>query len=83
MRQLPHNGTYLFIRPAPTPTLGTPETETRDFFVSQLKMLSEQQTRKLKRSGTRPAQVIYIAAGLAEWDAHLKATRPKPTRLCG
>jgi squalene-hopene/tetraprenyl-beta-curcumene cyclase len=65
------NGTYLFIRPALTPTLGTPGTATRDFFVSQLKMLSEQQPRKLKRSGTRPAQVIYIAAGLAEWDAHV------------
>lgn len=65
------NGTYLFIRPALTPTLGTPGTETRDFFVSQLKTLSEQSARKLKRSGTRPAQVIYIAAGLAEWDAHV------------
>jgi squalene-hopene/tetraprenyl-beta-curcumene cyclase len=65
------NGTYLFIRPALTPMLGKPGTATRDFFVSQLKMLSEQETRKLKRSGTRPAQVIYIAAGLAEWDAHV------------
>ena len=65
------NGTYLFIRPALTPTLGTPGTATRDFFVSQLRMLSEQETRKLKRGGTRPAQVIYIAAGLAEWDAHV------------
>ena len=65
------NGTYLFIRPALTPTLGTPGTATREFFVSQLKMLSEPETRKLKRSGTRPAQVIYIAAGLAEWDAHV------------
>lgn len=65
------NGTYLFIRPALTPTLGTPLKETREFFVDQLESLSKIGARKMRRSGTRPAQVIYIAAGLAEWDAHV------------
>jgi len=65
------NGTYLFIRPSLTPTLGAPLAETRKFFVDQLSVLSKVGARKLRRSGTRPAQVIYIAAGLAEWDAHV------------
>ena len=65
------NGTYLFIRPALSRSLGAPSDDSREFFVSQLKTLSEVGSRKMKRSGTRPAQVIYIAAGLAEWDANL------------
>lgn len=65
------NGTYLFIRPALTPAIGAPLAETRKFFVDQLAVLSKVGARKLRRSGTRPAQVIYIAAGLAEWDAHV------------
>jgi len=65
------NGTYLFIRPALTPTLGAPAEGSREFFVSQLEVLSKVGGRKMRRSGTRPAQVIYIAAGLAEWDAHI------------
>ncbi|MGZ0163605.1 MAG: hypothetical protein ACKVII_06800 [Planctomycetales bacterium] len=65
------NGTYLFIRPALTATLGAPLEETRTFFVDQLEALSKLGARKMRRSGTRPAQVIYIAAGLAEWDAHV------------
>lgn len=65
------NGTYLFIRPALTPTLGAPLEGTRKFFVDQLETLSKLGARKLRRSGTRPAQVIYIAAGLAEWDVHV------------
>jgi len=65
------NGTYLFIRPALTSTLGAPLKETRQFFVDQLEILSKLGARKMRRSGTRPAQVIYIAAGLAEWDAHV------------
>jgi len=66
------NGTYLFIRPALTKALGPPSDTIRQFAVSQLKTLSEADTRKLRRSGTRPAEAIYIAAGLAEWDAHVR-----------
>lgn len=65
------NGTYLFIRPALKPTLGDPAASSREFFVSQLEVLNNVGARKMRRSGTRPAQVIYIAVGLAEWDAHI------------
>jgi squalene-hopene/tetraprenyl-beta-curcumene cyclase len=65
------NGSYLFIRPSLTKSLGQPTQQIRDFFVEQLVTLKKTEARKLKRSGTRPAQVIYIAAGLAEWDAHV------------
>ena len=65
------NGTYLFIRPALSKTLGKPKQETRDSFVSQLNTIKKTSPGRLKRSGTRPAQVVYIAAGLAEWDAHI------------
>ncbi|MEY2726876.1 MAG: hypothetical protein RLZZ458_2743 [Planctomycetota bacterium] len=64
------NGTYMTIRPALTPTLGAPNVANRAFFVDQLSKLREQPVDRLKQS-TRPAQVIYIAAGLAEWDAHV------------
>lgn len=53
----------------------------RSFFVEQLASLETVGARKLKRSGTRPAQVIYIAAGLAEWDAHVsKELSPETDR---
>jgi squalene-hopene/tetraprenyl-beta-curcumene cyclase len=58
------------IRPALSPTLGPPNEANRSFFVDQFSKLKEQPVDRLKQS-TRPAQVIYIAAGLAEWDAHV------------
>ncbi len=64
------NGTYMTIRPALSPTLGPPAEANRSFFVDQLSKLKEQPADRLRQS-TRPAQVIYIAAGLAEWDAHV------------
>lgn len=64
------NGTYLFIRPALSQSLGSPDEEIRCFFESQLASLRDMDRTKLK-GGTRPAQLIYIAAGLAEWDAHI------------
>lgn len=62
------NGTYMTIRPALTKSLGAPGEATRTFFLEQLTKLSTEPSEKLRES-TRPAQVIYIAAGLAEWDA--------------
>lgn len=62
------NGTYMTIRPALTKSLGAPGEATRTFFLEQLTKLSAEPNEKLRES-TRPAQVIYIAAGLAEWDA--------------
>lgn len=62
------NGTYMTIRPALSRSLGTPSESTRTFFLEQLAKLSTESVERLRES-TRPAQVIYIAAGLAEWDA--------------
>lgn len=67
------NGTYLSVRPALTPQLGPPSAEIREFFVTTLKSLKETDREELKKS-TKPAQVIYVAAGLAEWDAHVSKT---------
>lgn len=73
------NGTYMTIRPALTPTLGKPDAAHRDFFISQLRSLQEQPESRLKQA-TRPAQVIYIAAGLAEWDRHVSGSLSPETR---
>lgn len=64
------NGTYLFIRPALASTLGPPSDEIRDFFVEQLKELQETEPEQLQQ-GVGPAQLIYLAAGLAQWDAYV------------
>jgi len=71
------NGTYMVIRPALTKSLGVPPAEGREFFVKALADLTAEPRDRLRQS-IRPAQVIYIAAGLAEWDAHLtKALSPE------
>jgi squalene-hopene/tetraprenyl-beta-curcumene cyclase len=60
-------GTYLAIRPALSATLGRPRDEIRDVFVEQLR--TRQGTpREQFGKGTRSGEVVYIAAGLAEWD---------------
>lgn len=64
------NGTYMAIRPALVPTLGEPPASTVEFFRETLTTLQQEAHENLKKS-TRPAQVIYLANGLAEWDAHL------------
>jgi squalene-hopene/tetraprenyl-beta-curcumene cyclase len=63
----------MMIRPSLSPSLGLPPEETREFFISALSKLQEEKPERLKQA-TRPAQVIYIAAGLAEWDAHVTKT---------
>jgi hypothetical protein len=62
------NGTYMTIRPLLSKTLGPPDGANRVFFAEQLQKLQAKPLDRLKQS-TRPAQVIYIAAELAEWDA--------------
>ena len=64
------NGTYMQIRPALTAHLGAPAADQREFFVGALQILQKSDRELLKQS-TRPAQTIYLAAGLAEWDAHV------------
>ncbi len=58
------------LRPSLTKHLGKPSSENREFFVGAFNQLKAKKNRQLK-SGTHPAQAIYIAAGLAEWDAHV------------
>ena len=64
------NGTYMVTRPALSVSLGQPPEDTRQFFLTTLSKLQEEKLDRLKQS-TRPAQIIYIAAGLSEWDAHV------------
>ncbi len=64
------NGTYMIVRPALSAKLGKPSEATREFFLSKLKTFLETDRAKLMPE-TNPAQVIYLAAGLAEWDAHV------------
>jgi squalene-hopene/tetraprenyl-beta-curcumene cyclase len=71
------NGTYMVVRPALSKSLGVPPADGREFFVKSLADLTAEPRERLKQS-IRPAQVIYIAAGLSEWDAHLsKALSPE------
>ena len=67
------NGTYMVVRPALAPSLGIPDDANRQFYLSELKSLAAEPNKKLQR-GVAPAQVIYLAAGLAEWDAHVTGT---------
>ncbi|MCH8830199.1 MAG: hypothetical protein IID45_11540 [Planctomycetes bacterium] len=72
------NGTYMVIRPALTKQLGPPLPQMRTFFVAQLQKMQKQDLKRLK-GGIRPTQVAYVAAGLAEWDAHLSKSTSKET----
>jgi squalene-hopene/tetraprenyl-beta-curcumene cyclase len=65
------NGTYMLVRPALTAQLGPPDPQIRVDFVAALKDLTAMKRDEVLKS-TRPAQVIYAAAGLAKWDAHVK-----------
>lgn len=63
-------GLYLQTRPALTPFLGKPDETLRTFFIEQLDEFA-QANLEFRQKGTRPAQAIYLALGLAEWDAHV------------
>lgn len=67
------NGTYMTIRPALSPKLGAPQEEIRRFFISSLEQLAGKES-EAQQQGVVPAQAIYIAAGLSEWDAHVTKT---------
>lgn len=64
------NGTYMTVRPALTAQLGKPTEDAHKFFVSSLARFEAAPIEELKKS-TLPAQVIYTAAGLAEWDKYV------------
>ena len=55
-----------------TQSVGAPNRKIRDFFVRQLDEIRRLDPEKAKTQGTRAAQVIYIAAGLAQWDRYVE-----------
>ncbi len=64
------NGSYMVARPLMTEQLGSPNPALRDFFVSQLR--DELATDPAKLNPAEDStQAVYIAAGLAIWDAHV------------
>jgi squalene-hopene/tetraprenyl-beta-curcumene cyclase len=62
------NGIYMTVRPALAPYLGPADPKVRDHFVATLKSKKSGPRSNLITS-TNPAQMIYLAAGLADWDA--------------
>jgi len=63
-------GTYMQIRPALASVLGQPAKEVRQLFENKL-IKNEKLPSAERRKGTMPAEIIYTAAGLAEWDQHV------------
>jgi len=64
------NGTYMVVRPLMTPELGAPQQAMRDFWVAELR--SALTADPAKRNGNFDGtQAVYLAAGLAIWDAHV------------
>jgi len=64
------NGSYMVVRPLLTPQLGQPQKELRDFFVATLR--EEQATDPADlRPELDSTQEVYVAAGLAIWDANV------------
>ena len=72
------NGTYLALRPSLSGPFGKPSQEVRDLFVKLLRGGIRQlgESRALGDS-----HLIYIARGLAEWDAHVSGQLSADTSL--
>lgn len=64
------NGSYMVVRPLMADRLGPPQKELRDFFLSTLRQQLAVVPTRLQ-TDVEPSQVVYIAAGLAIWDAHV------------
>ena len=71
------NGSYMALRPSLTKPLGQPSGELRDFFG---KVLREGTARLGQERKLGDSQMIYLARGLAEWDAHVSGTLSDDTR---
>lgn len=66
------NGSYMVARPLMTQQLGPPQKELRDFFITTLHEQEQLAADPVKlQSEVEPTQVVYIAAGLAIWDANV------------
>ena len=72
------NGTYMALRPSLSGLLGKPSQEVRDLFAKLLRAGVRQlgESRALGDS-----HLIYIARGLAEWDAHVSGQLSADTSL--
>ena len=64
------NGSYMVVRPLLTPQLGQPQKVLRDFFVGRLQEELASDPADL-RPELDSTQAVYVAAGLAIWDAHV------------
>ena len=64
------NGTYMVVRPALSARVGPPNEQMRKHFVDSLDQFAQKKPEEQQQS-VAPAQAIYMAAGLAEWDAHV------------
>lgn len=69
-------GTYMLVRPQ-LARFGPPSAEVRDFFVRQLDFFDTKPPEWFKAAN--PQQVIYTAAGLAEYDARVGGKLSEPT----
>ncbi len=66
-------GTYLLVRPQLPSKFGKPSQDIYDFFLSQLEAKRARPRQQLQ-FGSRSVEMVYLAAGLAEWDAHVAGT---------
>jgi squalene-hopene/tetraprenyl-beta-curcumene cyclase len=75
------NGSYMVLRPMMTKQLGPPQKEVRDFFVETLhgQEATERTDPAKARTDVEANMTIYLAAGLAIWDANssLKTSSPE------
>lgn len=77
------NGTYMVVRPMLSPQLGAPQAKLREFFIATLHDALAIDPAK-RQSEVEPTQIVYVAAGLAIWEARTCSTTspPRPPRLC-
>jgi squalene-hopene/tetraprenyl-beta-curcumene cyclase len=73
------NGSYMAYRPALTERLGKPSEKLRQFFEATLQQQLASPKKDLLRE-LGPTQVIYVANGLAQWDAHVTNRLSPQTR---
>lgn len=69
------HGIYMITRPALSSSWGKPSDELRDFVIEQAREL----IKSGDKTGSAPAQMAYIARGLAEWDAQFYETTSAET----
>ena len=72
-------GTYMQIRPELTSVLGEPTEEVRNLLTDELAKLQKMKHADLLKK-TKPAEIIYTAVGLAQWDRHLTGKQSAETQ---